>query len=253
MAKRPKPPEESAPAGCPDWMLTYADSMSLLLTFFVLLLTFSTKNKEDFQKAAGSLNGAMGGLAEGALDCLPSIVPDRMADPGRRAPYGPEGPPELGSMPNTTLRTRVQLSERLRGTPVTLPVAQKGFLIRIPADDVFDSTKVGLSQEGREIINKIGSVVRLINNDIEVAVHTDATTPDGPGSKADIDLSIAQGKAIMRQLLDAQYSSDRTFRVTPARLALSAPGGGTPLREGWWRAAASRNRRVVITLLKFAH
>ena len=232
-------------------MLTYADAMSLLLTFFVLLLTFSTKNKDDFDMAAGSLSGALGGLTEGLLDSLPSVVPDRIADLGRRAPYGAEGPPELGSVPNTTLRTRIQFEERLRGVPVTLTTARKGFLIQIPADDVFDDSGVSLSREGRETINKIGSVLRLVTNDMEIAVHTDGTVPGGPGSKADIDLSIAQGRAVMRQLLDAQYSSDSHSRITPARLALSAPGGGAPLRDSLGPAASARNRRVEITLLKF--
>ena len=52
--------EEGTGGGAPGWMVTYGDMMSLLLTFFVLLISFSTIHEEDFQKAIASLQGALG-------------------------------------------------------------------------------------------------------------------------------------------------------------------------------------------------
>ena len=60
MAKQQKCPE--CPAGLPGWLQTFGDLMSLLLCFFVLLLSFSTMKIEDFEKAVGSLQGALGVL-----------------------------------------------------------------------------------------------------------------------------------------------------------------------------------------------
>ena len=60
MAKQQKCPD--CPAGLPAWLATFGDLMSLLLTFFVLLLSFSTTSKADFEKAMGSLHGALGVL-----------------------------------------------------------------------------------------------------------------------------------------------------------------------------------------------
>lgn len=45
--------------GCPGWMMTMGDCMSLLLCFFVLLLTFSTKNREKLMDVIGSIQGAL--------------------------------------------------------------------------------------------------------------------------------------------------------------------------------------------------
>jgi len=44
------------------WMVTYGDLMSLLLTFFVLIVSFSSIEMAEFQKALGSLKGALGVL-----------------------------------------------------------------------------------------------------------------------------------------------------------------------------------------------
>ena len=52
-ARNKKPAPEGG--GAPKWMVTYGDLMSLLLTFFVLLLSFSTVKVEDFQQAVASV------------------------------------------------------------------------------------------------------------------------------------------------------------------------------------------------------
>jgi len=51
--------------GAPGWMVTFADLMTLLLTFFVLLLSMSTLDSQRVKLALGSLRGAMGVLEGG--------------------------------------------------------------------------------------------------------------------------------------------------------------------------------------------
>ena len=52
--------EEEAKAGAPAWMATFADLMSLLLCFFVLLLSFSVMDAEKYKQIAGSMKEAFG-------------------------------------------------------------------------------------------------------------------------------------------------------------------------------------------------
>ena len=49
------PPEEEASGGTPGWIVTFADMMSLLLCFFVLLLAMSTTDVEKFKAVADSM------------------------------------------------------------------------------------------------------------------------------------------------------------------------------------------------------
>lgn len=49
--KERKKPEEIT---CPEWMMIMGDAMSLLLTFFVLLLTFSSMNDANLMNVMGS-------------------------------------------------------------------------------------------------------------------------------------------------------------------------------------------------------
>lgn len=51
--------------GCPNWMLTLGDCMSLLVTFFVMLLSFSTPNKDQLQDALEGMKGALSVMSLG--------------------------------------------------------------------------------------------------------------------------------------------------------------------------------------------
>lgn len=52
-------PEEEKP-GIPAWVVTFADLMSLLMCFFVLLLSFSEIDAQKFKQIAGELSKAFG-------------------------------------------------------------------------------------------------------------------------------------------------------------------------------------------------
>ncbi len=55
-----EPEVDEAPAGAPAWVVTFADLMSLLLTFFVLLLSFSSTQTAKFEAIAGAMKNALG-------------------------------------------------------------------------------------------------------------------------------------------------------------------------------------------------
>ncbi|AEV39300.1 chemotaxis protein MotB [Pseudovibrio sp. FO-BEG1] len=52
--------KKQAPAGAPGWMVTFADLMSLLVCFFVLIISFSVQDKQKLQVVAGSIKDAFG-------------------------------------------------------------------------------------------------------------------------------------------------------------------------------------------------
>jgi chemotaxis protein MotB len=56
---RPKPPPKP---GCPAWMMTFGDAMSLLVTFFVMLIAFSTLEEAKLATLIGILRGAFGAV-----------------------------------------------------------------------------------------------------------------------------------------------------------------------------------------------
>ena len=68
MAREKKPPEPKE--DIPAWFMTYSDVITLLMTFFILLLTFATTEPERFEKSAESAfsNGSATGTAGAKID-----------------------------------------------------------------------------------------------------------------------------------------------------------------------------------------
>jgi chemotaxis protein MotB len=69
----PKQHQESPPLGAPIWMVTYGDMMSLLLTFFVLIVSFSSTEEVKFKTAISSIQRGLGIWPSNA-GILPTIV-----------------------------------------------------------------------------------------------------------------------------------------------------------------------------------
>ena len=65
------PPEEEADAGAPAWVMTFADLMSLLMCFFVLLLAFSEMDVQKFKQLSGSMKAAFGVQRQIKADDIP--------------------------------------------------------------------------------------------------------------------------------------------------------------------------------------
>ena len=80
--------EEEAPPGAPAWMATFADLMSLLMCFFVLLLSFSEMDLEKYKQVAGSMKNAFGVQNQVKVMDIPkgtSIIAQEFS-PGRPQP-----------------------------------------------------------------------------------------------------------------------------------------------------------------------
>jgi chemotaxis protein MotB len=82
MARDKKQPEPEQEAGAPEWMVTFSDCMTLLLTFFVLLLSFSSfDDKDDFRKMNSSFAeqfsfGNQGASEDDSVVLAPTTKPD---------------------------------------------------------------------------------------------------------------------------------------------------------------------------------
>ena len=66
-------PKSDGP-GAPAWVMTFADLMSLLMCFFVLLLAFSEMDAAKFKQLSGSMKEAFGVQAEHKADELATPV-----------------------------------------------------------------------------------------------------------------------------------------------------------------------------------
>ena len=59
MARDKAKSQDNGPIGAPDWMVTFSDCMTLLLTFFVLLMSFASFHEETLPALGSSFADAL--------------------------------------------------------------------------------------------------------------------------------------------------------------------------------------------------
>jgi len=80
----PRKAREGGGGGAPDWLVTFADLMSLLVCFFVLIISFSIQDKEKLQVVAGSMREAFGVRADSRKAGMIEIEGTPVRDYARR-------------------------------------------------------------------------------------------------------------------------------------------------------------------------
>ncbi len=122
------------PAGSPAWMATFGDMMSLLLTFFVLIVSFSSMQESKFEQAAESLKEAFGVMAkpQNVIELNRPIVP-RKSDREEAFEFLFEVREIEKALIEQNLDQQVQIETR-----------QDGVLVQMPAPLLFTSGRAEL-------------------------------------------------------------------------------------------------------------
>ena len=213
--------------GAPLWMVTYGDLMSLLLTFFVLLLSFSTITEEEaFKQAIASFRGAVGFLPRELTVVQINPMPKRM---------------------KRTSRTIEELARKLlqimgKDDKVKIELdAQGGLKISLPNQVLFDTARAELKVEAYAVLNDVGEVLaELPIAFFEVRGHTDNRPLVRSSQYRDnYDLSFGRADAVARYLNRAQDIPLDQFEII-------ACGAGQPVAPNSTLEGQRANRRVEI-------
>ncbi len=227
------PVEEEPPPGVPEWVVTYGDMMSLLLTFFIMLVSMSEMKDE------GKMRAAMDAIRE-AFGNEQSIL----GAPGQSM-QTTSVLNKLSSMGKLSLGGKQEFALKSKGAAGKhLPVQKirEGTVVTLGGPAMFPPAKANLSDKLHQTLDRIADVLRKRSQRIEVRGHA-APTPLPADSKfRDAwDLSFARADAVAKYLISKG--------IRPERLLVSAAGDNEPrtLQRGDDHQAL--NRRVDVYLI----
>jgi len=214
--------------GSPPWMTTFSDLMSLLLCFFVLIVSMSRIVERDFFVAAGSLRGAFGVMRDD-----PSIV-------------------KLENIPLPTLKniqraivdksvSNLQdfIQSRRLGSDVKIVVSDKGVALSISSPLLFESGSAEIKPESYSLLERMFDIARGWPNVIRVEGHTDNTRIVSGIYESNWDLSFARALSVVNFAI--QFS-----KIHPSRLAPVAYGEYRPVADNSTEEGRAKNRRIEI-------
>lgn len=227
MGKRKKP----APAGVPDWVVTYGDLMSLLLCFFILLAAFSElKQERDYQDVVRSIQeafGYQGGIGKVRVEDIPFTTTESLDTDNSDSSEKP-----FISAETTT--------ESIAGRNESTNIINEGMRFVVGASLTFDEGSSELSPRAqRQLREEVGPALKGHRVKIEIRGH--AWGAEDRISGLDFyDLSYRRAKAVMDYLVSE-------VGLDPRLMELEAKADSEPMvaARGPGAAAAS-NRRVQV-------
>ena len=223
----------------PSWLTTFGDLMALLLTFFVLLLSFSSTSENDFQKALGSLQGALG-----VLDGEPILSsPIQLEMPIVKGDITEARPTLKDAFADLEEALERYGSEEQKKS-IEVVQGPEGITIRIRDKLLFGSGKAEVKEEFKLLLTQIGAVLTHLPNPVEIEGHTDNMPISNESFKNNHWLS--NSRAL--QVLDI-FSEDSG--IDPARLSAVGHGEYKPLVDNDTPENRAKNRRVEIKVRPF--
>lgn len=226
--------EEDPPAGVPEWVVTYGDMMSLLLTFFIMLVSMSKMKEEGTMRAMLDAISESFGATDGPFG-VPGFSKQKTSIYTKPASKGDkdEGGVEKDS----------RKSGGIGGPNPQVRTISKGTLVTMGGPVRFSPGTAELLPQLKQDLEQIASLVRDKANVIEVKGHTspEPLPPDSP-YRDHLDLSYARAANVARFLTESLGISDR-------RIIISAVGDTEPSVITRDRERQMLNHRVDVIIL----
>lgn len=160
---RKRAPEPSG--GSSDWMTTFSDLITLLLTFFVLLLTMSSMDNKKLRDTFGFFSGTVGHLAGSRAGDLPPIV---LVSPPALLPntfdvlLGHQEIPTVQGRDETIEELLKQAAERaVRSELVEVERTDEGVALRLAGTIAFDPATAQLTPETRRLLLDVADLASV--------------------------------------------------------------------------------------------
>ena len=220
------PPEEM---GIPGWVVTYGDMMSLLLTFFILLVSFSSIQESKFKEAMESLQGALG-----VLQKYPTVM---------------EMPNQLVPQPRQTDKSEIYyqlkkleqyLVEQNLDAAIDVEMTSDGVNLRITDDFLFASGSADLKPVAGELMSRIAHLLDGQGEEIVISGHTDSIPINTARFPSNWELSAARAIAVARHF--------QGNGLDPTRMRAVGFGEYRPIGDNQVVEGRAQNRRVEILL-----
>ncbi len=228
MAREKK--QQEGEAGAPAWMVTYGDLMGLLLTFFILLISFSTLDQKKITQAIISVQGAFGVLPQ---NMTVAQIMRNMAQAQSRTPRSIERAAR-------EFRSRLQLLGLEDNIEIKYD-GEGGLEINLPNRVLFDLGSAELKLEAYEVLNGLASSLGEIpGKRIEIRGHTDnLPLSDTSRYEDNYDLSYHRAKNVMEQMTGPGG-------IPQAETEVIACGPSQPVGDNATEEGRQLNRRVQI-------
>ncbi len=245
MARKPRAPEHE---NHERWLVSYADFITLLFAFFVVMFASSQTDKARAQQVSESVKKALekGGVAAAVREVLGGTVDEKGkgnamfrgpggTQPARQAQVVAELVPSMQHLSR-------ELSEEIRLGKIELRLESRGLVVSLRQAAFFPSGEDAIDPAMHPSIEKIARVIDTLPNPVRLEGHTDSVPIHTARFRSNWELSAARAIAMMDLLADR-------FGIAKERLAIAGYADTVPAESNETESGRAHNRRVDIVIL----
>ncbi len=237
MGKPDPEPAEVVEEGAPLWVVTFGDLMSLLLCFFVLLLSFSEMDRQKYKELSGSMQNAFGVQRKKQVFDIPK---------------GEKIIAKNFDQEAITLSTESDIVEQVRkaiqdtfggaGGMIKFDADEYKVRIRLMGESTFHSGRADILEPMKPVLARVAEVFKKNGENIIIAGHTDnVPLKKGGRFKTNLQLSMARAASVADFFLSEGS-------IAPDRISTMGFGEHRPLDSNDTPQGRQKNRRVEIIL-----
>jgi chemotaxis protein MotB len=231
------------------WLVSYADFITLLFAFFVVMFATAQGDKSKAKDVSSSVRDAFehGQLSSAVSNVLHGKPDTRKLGNKQLTQALPENsPPPLPPAPADLAKSLVTLQNglgpELKSGKVELKLEGRGLVISLREAAFFGSGDNGVAPGSLPILAKIAAVIQPLTNSMRLEGYTDSVPIHNSRFRNNWELSAARSIAMLEVMRDR-------FQVPPARMAVAGYAENAPADTNETEEGRAHNRRVDLVVL----
>ena len=244
--KEKKAPEEEeedeheCPQGAPSWVMTFADLVTLLMVFFILLFAMGSIEEEKWKQMKSSLKDALGqenipeaGIREG-LD----VIKERVLDETTIHAVDEVGAMVAKEVEEIASEVEEFVFKNKLAGKVEVSSDERGAIVTLSDTVMFPPGKSRMTYTGDEIIKQVFDILKQFSYQVKIEGHTDNVPMNTQQYPSNWELSAARAAEVARKLVKAGFN--------PTNLSIEAFAQYRPKVPNDSRQGRATNRRIEI-------
>ena len=235
------------------WLVSYADFITLLFAFFVVMFASSNQDKAKAQQVSESVREA---LEEGhVMAKVAAVLGGTVNESGqgnaqRKGPGGAQKAAQEAARPQPAVAELApsmeflsrELQAEIQAGRLKLRLEPRGLVVTLPQATYFPSGQDSINPSTYPVIAKLVQVVQKLPNQVRLEGHTDSVPIHNARFRSNWDLSAARSIAML-ELLAARYQVPRD------RLAIAGYADNVPADSNQTEEGRAQNRRVDLVIV----
>jgi chemotaxis protein MotB len=225
------------------WLISYADFITLLFAFFVVMFASAQADNTKSKQVSDSVREALenGGMTATIKQFLGSTVSQKGKAHEKVGAFKSSVSAGVELLPSQQLLSQ-QLQEEIKSGKIQVHLEPRGLVVSLLQAAFFPSGEDTLDPNSFSSIAKVAAVLRDLPNPVRLEGHTDSVPIHTPRFRNNWELAVARSIT----MLDVLSSK---FEIPAERFAVAGYGDTAPVASNDTEQGREHNRRVDIVIL----